>query len=407
MALVNENFLRLPGSYLFAEIAKKIAAHKSEYPNHHVISLGIGDVTQPLAPVVIKALQDATLEMASEKTMRGYAPDQGYPFLVNAILKNDFEARGISLDADEIFVSDGAKSDTGNIGDILSADNIIAITDPVYPVYVDTNVMAGRAGTLIDGRWSNIEYLDCTAENNFIPELPKQRVDVVYLCYPNNPTGTTLTRTHLKAWVDYALANEVLLLYDAAYEAFITDPEVPHSIYEIEGAKQCAIEFHSFSKTAGFTGLRCAYTVVPKELKAYAQEDADISLNTLWKRRQSTKFNGTAYIVQRAAEATYSPEGKQQIRAVIDYYMENARTIKSGLETLNMKVYGGVNAPYIWAKTPYNKSSWEYFDFLLHHLHIVTTPGSGFGKSGEGYIRLTAFGNRNDTLEAVNRMVNN
>ncbi len=406
MALINENFLKLPGNYLFAEIARKVDAYKAEHPAHDIISLGIGDVTQPLAPAVIKALQDAVFEMASEKTMRGYAPDRGYSFLREAIIENDFEVRGVYIDPDEVFVSDGAKSDTGNIGNILSVDNVVAVTDPVYPVYVDTNVMAGRAGNLSDGRWNNIEYLPCTAENGFVPELPQRRPDVIYLCYPNNPTGTTLTRTELKRWVDYALENDVLLLFDAAYEAFITEKDVPHSIYEIEGAERTAIEFRSFSKTAGFTGLRCGYTVVPKELTASTLSGKRISLNDLWHRRQSTKFNGTAYIVQRAAEAVYSPEGKRQIRETVDYYMENARIIKTSLEKAGMQTYGGVNAPYIWLKTPDGMSSWEYFDRLLHNSGVVVTPGAGFGKSGEGYVRLTAFGKRANTSEAVERIKN-
>ncbi len=404
MALVNENFLKLPGSYLFAEVARKVNTYKATHPAHRVISLGIGDVTQPLAPAVIKALQDATLEMVSEKTMRGYAPDQGYPFLLEAIIENDFEVRGVYISPDEIFVNDGAKSDTGNIGDILSADNVVAVTDPVYPVYVDTNVMADRAGILTDGYWSNIEYLPCTAANGFVPQLPQQRVDAVYLCYPNNPTGTTLTHTELKRWVDYALENDVLLLFDAAYEAFITEKYVPHSIYEIDGAQRVAIEFRSFSKTAGFTGLRCGYTVVPRELTASTLSGERVLLNDLWRRRQSTKFNGTAYIVQRAAEAVYSLEGKEQVRQTIGYYMENAKIIKKGLEETGMTTYGGVNAPYIWLKTPDGMSSWEYFDHLLNKLEIVTTPGAGFGANGEGYVRLTAFGNRKNTEEAIERM---
>jgi LL-diaminopimelate aminotransferase len=405
MALVNDNFLRLPGSYLFAEIAQRVSTYKTAHPAHKVISLGIGDVTRPLAPAVIKALQDATLEMASEKTMRGYAPYYGYDFLLDAICKNDFAQYNIPIGADEIFVSDGAKSDTGNIGDILSTDNVIAVTDPVYPVYVDTNVIAGRAGTLTDERWSRIEYLPCTAANNFTPELPSRHVDIIYLCYPNNPTGTTLSKSELKKWVEYAVKNDAIILYDAAYEAFITEKNVPHSIFEIEGAKEVAIEFRSFSKTAGFTGVRCGYTVIPKEVKALSAEGKRISLNELWKRRQSTKFNGTAYIVQRAAEAVYSSEGKGQIRETINYYLENAKIIKTGLEKAGHKTFGGVNAPYIWLQTPKGQSSWEYFDYLLNQLQIVTTPGSGFGKSGEGFVRLTAFGNRAETIEAVERIV--
>jgi LL-diaminopimelate aminotransferase len=405
MAYANENYLKLPGNYLFAEIANRVNAYKSKHPNHRVISLGIGDVTQPLAPAVIEALQKATLEMASEGSMRGYAPDRGYPFLIDAIVTNDFAARGISIEQDEIFVSDGAKSDTGNIGDILSNNNIVAVTDPVYPVYVDTNVMGGRAGTLQDGRWSQICYLPCTKENGFVPELPQKRVDVIYLCYPNNPTGTTLTKPELAKWVQYAMEHDALILYDAAYEAYITDKDVPHSIYEIEGAKEVAIEFRSFSKTAGFTGLRCAYTVVPKGLKI-GSASGKVSLNDLWKRRQATKFNGTAYIVQRAAEAVYSPEGKKQTQATIDYYRTNAQIIREGLQSLGMTVYGGVNAPYLWVQTPQNLSSWNFFDRLLNELQVVCTPGVGFGISGEGYVRLTAFGKHTEVLEAVNRIKN-
>jgi LL-diaminopimelate aminotransferase len=405
MALVNENFLRLPGSYLFAEISQRVSAYRAAHPDRRVISLGIGDVTRPLAPAVIKALQDAVMEMASEKTMRGYAPYYGYDFLIEAIVKNDFQARHIPIGADEIFVSDGAKSDTGNIGDILGAGNTVAVTDPVYPVYVDTSVIAGRAGTLTDGRWNGIEYLPCTAENRFVPEIPRKRVDVVYLCYPNNPTGTTLSRKELEKWVRYAEENRTLLLYDAAYEAFITEKDVPHSIFEIEGATKTAIEFRSFSKTAGFTGVRCGYTVIPRELKAYSAAGEEVSLNELWKRRQSTKFNGTAYIVQRAAEAVYSTEGRRQVRETIDFYLENAKIIRTGLEKTGMKVFGGVNAPYIWLQTPKGKSSWDYFDYLLNELQVVATPGSGFGKSGEGFVRLTAFGKRDETIEAVERIV--
>lgn len=404
MTSINEHFLKLPGNYLFSEIAKKVNSYKQNHPEAKVISLGIGDVTRPLAPAVIEAMHKAVDEMANEATMRGYAPELGYPFLIEAIIKNDFNARGIKLDSDEIFVSDGAKSDTGNIGDILGIENIVAVTDPVYPVYLDTNAMAGRAGYFQNDVWNNIIYLPCTPDNQFVPEVISKRVDVVYLCYPNNPTGTTLTYDQLKAWVDYALEKKVVLMFDAAYEAFITEDNVPHSIYEIEDAKKVAIEFRSFSKTAGFTGVRCGYTVIPKELTAEDKAGRKYALNTLWKRRQSTKFNGTAYIVQRAAEAVYSAEGKKQTRETINYYMENARIIKAGLELLGMTVYGGVNAPYIWAKTPGNMSSWDFFDKLLNELQIVTTPGVGFGKSGEGFIRFTAFGKRDDTLEAVERI---
>ena len=405
MALINEHFLKLRGSYLFSEIAKRVAAYKQANPTAKIISLGIGDITQPLAPAVIEAMHRAADEMASEKTIRGYAPETGYPFLINAILENDFKARNIELEHDEIFVSDGAKSDTGNIGDILGAKNIVAVTDPVYPVYLDTNAMAGRAGSFESGVWQNITYLPCMPGNNFVPQLPPAKADIIYLCYPNNPTGTTLTKPQLKRWVDYALENKALLLFDAAYEAFITEKNVPHSIYEIEGAKKVAIEFRSFSKTAGFTGLRCGYTVVPKELMGEDADGKPIPLNQLWRRRQTTKFNGTAYIVQRAAEAVYSPQGQKQIKETIGYYMENARIIKKNLENIGLTVYGGINAPYIWAKTPDNMPSWDFFDKLLNETQIITTPGVGFGKSGEGFIRLTAFGKRTETLEAMERLI--
>jgi diaminopimelate epimerase/LL-diaminopimelate aminotransferase len=390
---LNKHYTKIQGSYLFSEIANRVKTFKAAYPEKKVISLGIGDVTQPIAPAVIKAIHQATDEMASATTMRGYAPDQGYSFLIDAILQYDFKHRGVDLSADEIFVSDGAKSDTGNIGDILSPDNKIAITDPAYPVYIDTNKMAGR----------QIELLPCSPNNGFFPDFPKRAVDVIYLCYPNNPTGTTLTKAQLKIWVDYALQHKALILFDAAYEAFVSETDVPHSIYEIEGAKQVAIEFRSFSKTAGFTGLRCGYTVVPRELIC-TTNGVQVSLNNLWRRRQSTKFNGTAYIIQRAARAIYTKEGQAQIKETIAYYMENARIIKEGLESIGMTAYGGVNAPYIWAKTPGDISSWEFFDKLLNESQIVTTPGVGFGKSGESFIRLTAFGKRQDTIEAVERM---
>ena len=393
MIKINEHFTSIQGSYLFLEIANRVKTFKTDYPEKKVISLGIGDVTQPIAPAVIKAIHQATDEMSSIATMRGYAPDQGYGFLIDAILQYDFKSRGVDLSPDEIFVSDGAKSDTGNIGDILSPDNKVAITDPAYPVYIDTNMMAGR----------KIELLPCSPDNDFFPEYPKQEVDVIYLCYPNNPTGTTLTKAQLKMWVDYALQHQALILFDAAYEAFISDDDVPHSIYEIEGAKQVAIEFRSFSKTAGFTGLRCGYTVVPKELTSLI-EGTKISLNNLWRRRQSTKFNGTAYIIQRAAEAVYSTEGQTQIKATIAYYMENARIIRQSLEYLGLTTYGGINAPYIWLKTPDGTGSWEFFDKLLNEMQIVTTPGVGFGPSGEGFVRLTAFGKKEDTLEAMERI---
>lgn len=407
MAYVNENYLKLPGNYLFADIARKVEQFKTNNPHANIIRLGIGDVTLPLPHACIEAMKRATEEMAHPETFRGYGPEQGYPFLVEAIIENDYKQHGIDISADEIFVSDGSKSDTGNIGDILAKSNRVAITDPVYPVYLDTNVMAGRAGNLQEnGVWSNIVYLPCTVSNGFIPDLPKEHVDVVYLCYPNNPTGTTLNRSQLKIWVDYALQNRVLLLFDSAYEAFITQPDVPHSIYEIDGAKEVAIEFRSFSKTAGFTGTRCAYTVVPKTLKAYTTNSEAVSLNALWNRRHTTKFNGVPYIIQRAAEACYSPAGKQQIAENIQYYMDNAAAIRHVLEKKGLQVFGGINAPYIWVKTPSGLSSWEFFDLLLHKHHLVGTPGVGFGPSGEGYLRLTAFGSHQTTIEAVERLEN-
>lgn len=405
MALINENYIKLPGSYLFSDIAKKVTEFKTANPQANIIRLGIGDVTKPLVPAVIDALHKAVDEMGDASAFRGYGPEQGYDFLVNTIVENDYRARGLNISADEIFVSDGSKSDTGNIGDILGLDNIVAITDPVYPVYVDTNVMAGRAGELqANGKWNKIVYLPCTEENDFVPELPKGKVDIVYLCYPNNPTGTTLTKDQLKVWVDYALKNKVLILFDGAYEAFITEVDVPHSIYEIEGAKEVAIEFRSFSKTAGFTGTRCAYTVVPKELMGYTKSGEAVSLNKLWNRRHTTKFNGVPYIIQRAAEACYSAEGKKQVKTVIDYYLNNAKIIREGLTAQGIKVYGGVNSPYIWVKTPNGMTSWQFFDYLLGELNIVGTPGVGFGPSGEGYLRLTAFGTLENTKEAVDRL---
>ncbi|PXV64398.1 LL-diaminopimelate aminotransferase [Dysgonomonas alginatilytica] len=405
MVLINENYTKLPGSYLFSEIARKVNEFKIAHPTADVIRLGIGDVTKPLPQASIEAMHKAVDEMASAETFRGYGPEQGYDFLVNTIVENDYKAHGLNIQTDEVFVSDGSKSDTGNIGDILGTDNIVAITDPVYPVYIDTNVMAGRAGDLgTDGKWTKIIYLPCTAENNFVPELPKTKVDIIYLCYPNNPSGTTLTKSELKVWVDYALENKALILFDSAYEAYITEDDVPHSIYEIEGAKKVAIEFRSFSKTAGFTGTRCAYTVVPKDLMAYTSKGEEVSLNKLWNRRHTTKFNGVPYVIQRAAEACYSPEGKKQVKDTIEYYLNNAKIIREGLTEQGLKVYGGVNSPYIWVKTPNGMSSWEFFDYLLNELNIVGTPGVGFGPSGEGYLRLTAFGTLENTKEAVLRL---
>lgn len=404
MALINEHFLKLPDNYLFSDIAKKVNAFKVSHPKKDIVRLGIGDVTRPLPQASIEAMHKAVDELASKDTFRGYGPEQGYDFLIEAILKNDYASRGVHLEPNEIFVSDGAKSDTGNIGDILRHDNSIGVTDPIYPVYIDSNVMCGRAGVLEDGRWSNVVYLPCLSENNFIPAIPDRRIDILYLCYPNNPTGTVISKTELKKWVNYALKNDTLILYDAAYEAYIQDPEIPHSIYEIKGAKKVAIEFRSFSKTAGFTGVRCGYTVVPKELTAATLEGKRIPLNRLWNRRQCTKFNGTSYITQRGAEAIYSPEGKEQVKATIQYYMTNARIMKEGLENIGLKVFGGENAPYLWVKTPQGISSWKFFEQMLYEANVVGTPGVGFGPSGEGYIRLTAFGERADCEEAMRRI---
>ena len=406
--MINENYLKLAESYLFSDIKKKVNAYKEQNPEARIISLGIGDVTRPIVPAIIEALHKAVDEMGRAETFRGYGPEQGYRFLQERIIEHDFRTRGVELDPDEIFVGDGAKSDLGNIGDILSVKNRVAVTDPVYPVYVDTNVMAGRAGELSgDGEhWSQIVYIPCTAENNFVPALPAERPDIIYLCYPNNPTGTALSKAELQKWVDYARENESLILFDAAYEAFIHDEDIPHSIYEMEGAKEVAIEFRSFSKTAGFTGLRCGYTVVPKALKLYDAAGKKVMVNPLWNRRQTTKFNGTSYIVQRAAEAAYSPLGNKQIKESIEYYMRNARLLKESLQNVGLKIFGGDNAPYIWVKTPDGLSSWKFFDRLLHECHIVGTPGVGFGPSGEGYFRLTAFGRYEDTVEAISRIQN-
>ena len=401
MTQINANFLKLPGSYLFSEIARRVAMYSAEHPEKKLIKLGIGDVTRPLPAAVIEAMHKAVDEMGKSESFRGYGPEQGYDFLRNAIVENDYAPLGGSIDADEIFVSDGAKSDCGNIVDIFGLDNLVAVCDPVYPVYVDTNAMAGRAGEYNEqtGMWSNLHYMPCTAENGFSPEIPKCKVDLIYLCFPNNPTGAVATRSQLKAWVDYANANGSVILYDSAYEAFITEPDVPRSIFEIEGAKTCAIEFRSFSKTAGFTGTRCAYTVVPKALQR-----GGASLNAMWNRRQCTKFNGVPYITQRGAEAIYSVEGKKQVKENIAYYQRNARVIFDGLKSAGLTVSGGVNSPYIWCKTPDNMGSWEFFDNLLQQANVVTTPGAGFGPSGEGYIRLTAFGGAEATEEAVARI---
>ncbi|MCD8211948.1 MAG: LL-diaminopimelate aminotransferase, partial [Oscillospiraceae bacterium] len=404
MLQVNENYLKLPGSYLFSDIAKKVAALKAARPDAKIIRLGIGDVTLPLPKACIEALQKAVAEMGTVEGFRGYGPEQGYDFLREAIVKGDFISRGIDISADEIFVSDGAKSDCGNIGDILGATCKVAVPDPVYPVYVDTNVMAGRAGDLgADGRWDNLVYLPCTEANNFVPALPETPVDVIYLCYPNNPTGTTLTRDQLKVWVDYARKVGALILFDAAYEAYITEENVPHSIYELEGAKECAIEFRSFSKTAGFTGTRCAYTIVPQNLVAKTSDGRTASFHKLWNRRQTTKFNGAPYIVQRAAEAVFTEQGRREVKANIASYLANAKTIRTALLDCGLKVWGGVNSPYVWVKTPGKMTSWEFFDHLLNDLLVVGTPGAGFGPSGEGYFRLTGFGSPDQTQEACER----
>ena len=401
MFKVNDNYLKLPGSYLFSTIGKKVRAYQEANPDKEIIRLGIGDVTQPLAPAIIDRLHEAVSEMGVQETFKGYAPDLGYEFLRSAIVKNDYNARGVDIAIDEVFVSDGAKCDSGNIQEIFSLDNKIAVCDPVYPVYVDSNVMAGRTGTYdaTTGLWSDVIYMPCTMENNFVPEFPKETPDIIYLCLPNNPTGTTITKDQLQGWVDYANKNKAVIIYDAAYEAYISEENVAHSIYECEGAKTCAIELKSFSKNAGFTGVRLGYTVVPKELKC-----GEVSLNAMWARRHGTKFNGAPYIVQRAGEAVYSEAGKAQLKEQVAYYMKNAKAIKQGLKDAGYTVFGGVNAPYIWLKTPGEMTSWEFFDDLLARANVVGTPGSGFGPSGEGYFRLTAFGSYENTLAALERI---
>ncbi len=403
MFRINENYIKLPGSYLFSTIGKKVSAYSTAHPDKKIIRLGIGDVTLPLVPAVTEALHGAVDEMGKAETFRGYAPDLGYEFLRKAIVDNDYRARGCDIDADEIFISDGAKCDTGNIQEIFSLDNRVAVCDPVYPVYVDSNVMAGRTGTYDSERetWSDVIYMPCTAENHFAPELPgeSRTPDLIYLCFPNNPTGATITRAQLQEWVDYAQKKGAVILYDAAYEAYISEEDVPHSIYECEGAKSCAIEFRSFSKNAGFTGVRLGFTVIPKELKC-----GDVSLHALWARRHGTKYNGAPYIVQRAGEAVYSEAGKAQLKEQVAYYMKNAKYIFNGLKEAGYTVSGGVNSPYIWLKTPKGMSSWEFFDCLLEQVNVVGTPGSGFGPSGEGYFRLTAFGSYENTVEAVDRI---
>ena len=405
MATINENYLKLPGSYLFAEIGRRVAAYKELHPEADIIRLGIGDVTRPLPPACIEAMHKAVDEMAHAATFRGYGPEQGYGFLAEAILKNNYEPYGLHFGTDEIFVSDGSKSDCGNIQEIFGLTDRVAITDPVYPVYLDTNVMAGRTGKLKeDGHFEGVTYLPCTAENDFAPELPKEHVDMIYLCCPNNPTGTTLSHAELKKWVDYAKKEDAVILFDAAYAAYITEDDVPRTIYEIEGAAEVAIEFRSFSKTAGFTGTRCGYTIIPKGVTGKAADGSRVDFNRLWNRRHTTKFNGTAYIVQRGAAAIYTEEGKAQVKETIAYYMENARLIREGLKAAGIEAYGGINAPYIWLKTPNDMSSWDFFDKLLTEVNIVGTPGAGFGPCGEGYFRLTAFGDRENTLRAVERI---
>ncbi|MCM1244758.1 MAG: LL-diaminopimelate aminotransferase [Roseburia sp.] len=401
MYKINDNYLKLPGSYLFSTIAKKVNAYTEANPDKKVIRLGIGDVTLPLAPAVIKALHSAVDEMADAATFKGYAPDLGYEFLRSAIVENDYKARGVEIAIDEIFVSDGAKSDSGNIGDIFAKNNKIAVCDPVYPVYVDTNAMAGRTGEYLKEKecWSDVIYMPCTAENNFVPQIPSETPDLIYICCPNNPTGTTLNKEQLQKWVDFALTKGAVIIYDAAYEAYISEEDVPHTIYECEGAKKCAIEMRSFSKNAGFTGTRLGFTVIPKELTCDG-----VSLNSLWARRHGTKFNGAPYIIQRAGEAVYSEEGKRQTKEQIAYYMNNAKLIREGLSDAGYTIFGGVNAPYIWLKTPEGMTSWDFFDYLLEERNIVGTPGSGFGPSGEGYFRLTAFGSLENTKEAMERI---
>jgi len=405
MATINENFLKLQAGYLFPEIGRRIRAFKEANPKADIISMGIGDITQPLAPAVIKAMKEAVEQMGSKETFRGYDDSGvGYDFLREAIQKNDYEARGVKIDTDEIFVSDGAKCDTSNMQEIFGLDNIVAVTDPVYPVYVDTNVMAGRTGAAgQNGQYEKIVYMPCTAENDFVPALPESHVDLIYLCFPNNPTGAVATKEQLKKWVDYAKENKAIILFDAAYEAFISDEQIPHSIYEIAGAKEVAIEFRSFSKTAGFTGVRCAFSIVPKKLNAYRKDGSAVEVGPIWARRHCTKFNGVSYISQAGAAAVYSPEGKEQCRRIIDIYMSNAALIRKSLTDLGYTVYGGINAPYIWMKTPEGSGSWEFFDVLLKKANIVGTPGAGFGPSGEGYLRLTAFAQPENVKEAMKR----
>ena len=404
MIKVNENFLKLTAGYLFPEIRRRVVSFQAQNPGAKIISLGIGDVTQPLPPAIVKAMKKAVDEMGSEAGFHGYGPEQGYDFLINAIIENDFNSRGIELDESEVFVSDGAKCDTGNIQEIFGTENVVAVPDPVYPAYVDTNVMAGRTGQAgQNGRYDKIVYMPCTPANGFIPDLPAEAVDIIYLCFPNNPTGAVATKKDLAKWVDFAKRTKAIILFDAAYEAYITEPDVPHSIYEVEGAKEVAVEFRSFSKTAGFTGVRCAFTVVPKQVVACTKAGKAVELNPLWNRRHSTKFNGASYISQTGAAAVYTPQGKKQVRRIIDIYMANAALIRKTLTGLGYQVYGGVDAPYIWMKTPAGLGSWEFFDRLLQKANLVGTPGAGFGPTGEGYLRLTAFGKPDEVKEAMER----
>lgn len=405
MTLVNEHLLRLLDNYLFTDITRKVNSFKVTHPKAEVIHLGIGDVTRPIPAACREAMCKAVNDLGKAETFHGYGPEQGYDFLIEAILKHDYASRGVSLSASEIFISDGAKTDTGNLGDILRHDNSIGVTDPIYPAYIDSNVSSGRAGYIDEwGKWSNVVYIPCRMENNFIPPIPEQRIDIIYLCFPNNPTGAVLTKNELKNWVNYAIKNDALIIFDAAYEAYIRQPDIPHSIYEIKGAKKVAIEIRSFSKTAGFTGVRCGYTVIPKEVTAATLNGERISLNKLWLRRQTTKFNGASYISQRGAEAVYTPQGQEEVKTMIDYYMENARLMKKALGGTGLKVFGGENAPYLWVKAPDGMSSWKFFDKLLYDAQVVSTPGIGFGPSGEGYVRLTAFNDRRQCEEGIKRI---
>ncbi len=407
MAQINENYFKLQGGYLFPEISRRVSEYQQEHPRDDIIRMGIGDVTLPLTPAVVRAFHEGVEEMSRAETFKGYGPDQGYDFLREAIAKNDYQDRGADIYADEIFVSDGSKSDTGNILEIFGQHNIIAVQDPVYPVYVDTSVMTGRTGKYLEnGYYDRLVYLRCTAENGFIPEIPKERVDIVFLCYPNNPTGTTVSKQELKKWVDYAIRNKAIILYDAAYEAYISDPGIPHTIYEIDGAREVAIEFHSFSKTAGFTGTRCAFTVIPKSLVASTSDGSEKPLHPLWSRRQATKFNGVSYPVQKAAAAIYTPEGKKEVKSSIGYYMNNARILRENLAGMGFQVYGGINAPYVWVNSGRGIKSWDLFDKLLNEAQVVGTPGVGFGPSGEGYFRFSSFAAHENVLRAIERLKN-